>query len=56
MLNKELLEQQLSELPLYVYHFLSPASWNFPTASAGSASISAPCTAPAGPVPLPWVR
>ena len=29
MLNKELLEQQLSELPLYVYHFFEPGELEF---------------------------
>ena len=29
MLNQELLEQQLSELPLYVYHFLKPEDLEF---------------------------
>ena len=29
MLNKELLEAQLSELPLYVYHFLQPDELEF---------------------------
>ena len=29
MLNKELLEEQLSELPLYVYHFMDPKELEF---------------------------
>ena len=29
MLNKELLEQQLAELPLYVYEFIDPAKLEF---------------------------
>ena len=29
MLNKELLEAQLSELPLYIYHFLTPGELEF---------------------------
>ena len=29
MLNRELLEQQLSELPLYVYHFMTPRELEF---------------------------
>jgi len=29
MLNKELLEEQLSELPLYVYHFFDPKELEF---------------------------
>ncbi|MBR5294324.1 MAG: DUF2284 domain-containing protein, partial [Oscillospiraceae bacterium] len=29
MLNKELLEAQLSELPLYVYHFMDPKELEF---------------------------
>ena len=29
MLNQEILEQQLAELPLYVYHFLDPRTLEF---------------------------
>ena len=29
MLNRELLEQQLAELPLYVYHFMKPEELDF---------------------------
>ena len=29
MLNRELLEGQLSELPLYIYHFLDPKTLEF---------------------------
>ena len=29
MLNKELLEQQLAQLPLYVYEFIDPAELEF---------------------------
>ena len=29
MLNKELLEAQLSELPLYIYHFFDPKGLEF---------------------------
>ena len=29
MLNKELLEEQLSQLPLYVYHFMTPGELEF---------------------------
>ena len=29
MLNQELLEQQLSELPLYIYHFFDPKTLEF---------------------------
>ena len=63
-MNRELLEEKLSELPLYIYDFIDPAelefftpsrkALNFPTASVTSASTNAPGTAKAGPALPVW--
>ena len=51
MIDLTALETALTDLPLYEYIHFTTDELCFLTGSAGSASMSAPCTAKAGPAP-----
>ena len=56
-MNLELLQQQLSELPLYIYDFFDPRTLEFSSRIRWICEMNAPCTEKAGhvlPVWEPW--